>query len=482
MSHFSNKVEPLGIVRGKGEASEDGMLLHGKQQKQNRQREASAVVHSMQVQPGESLAPISQQYEKGVRGARARIQHEAEEWASKAVEGSVKPEEVEKNALDHSTPLPGRRSIGIRNILSRATTNGTQLKSEILAGHLQVKDTERAVLFKVHERMKEEHALLPPIIASDRFTYRMLEGALVNDDGRWGSMMTAFGEKVKEVVESSPEKVRMQSAQVAKQRMENIESVVEKISSNVKTLMSSGLAQDEAKAAEEQTAEARRENRGDSVEDVRQNARLRPVTLKDVQSAAAVLGTELEDQLEDLTNAVEVACRRELEKWRRKRAPIYEKITQHEKAQRGRSLTTSTEDRETRRTYEDLPEMQELMRIFPFKIATDMRDKFGNYTVMFVPHVGGSKMSEIWHHMTDPDRFAYLLLVLNEYTAIIDDVLIRAEKRFLGANWIWDLQGSSAWSNVRYGIQRNSEMVRFGSLSIWRRRSPRPCVRASRLA
>ena len=79
-----------------------------------------------------------------------------------------------------------------------------------------------------------------------------------------------------------------------------------------------------------------------------------------------------------------------------------------------------------------------------------MRDKFGNYTVMLVPHIGGSKMSEIWHHMIDPDRFKYLVLVLNEYTQIIDDMLIEAEKRFLGANWMWDLRGVSAWSNDFY--------------------------------
>ena len=52
--------------------------------------------------------------------------------------------------------------------------------------------------------------------------------------------------------------------------------------------------------------------------------------------------------------------------------------------------------------------------------------------------------------MTDSDRFSYLLLVFNEYTAIIDDVLIQAEKRFLGVNWIWDLQGFSFWSNDFY--------------------------------
>ena len=123
-----------------------------------------------------------------------------EEGVSKAIESGV-VQVVEKNQPDLGSR--SRPSVNIRTLLSN--NEGIELDSEVLAGYYNVEHTERAVVFTVQNRMREELRDLPRVVSSVNFTYRVLQTALFQDDGRWSSIMRMFGEKVKEVIEKVKE-------------------------------------------------------------------------------------------------------------------------------------------------------------------------------------------------------------------------------------------------------------------------------------
>ena len=449
----SNKVEPFG-------ATGELVLLQGKQEMVNREEAESVSAHSLHqgIVPG---SPRSDGEGKAVQNRDSNI--------SQASDGD---NEVRKKSISLrgllSRKTLGCKSVSIKRLLS--SKEEKDLNSIVLKGYFPVKVTDRAVVYKIQLRLKGALRSLPQIVSSDRFIYMALQSELFKCDGRYSSLMNAMGEKLKEV-EGCHTTAKKRSSVKAKERIQSLRNMMAstqnlmKISSVklspkfarervVKNSVEGGDDHDEKEhmqsarnlmASDASNVMRVRSGKvspksiyksvkrgGDLGEDTQQVAT--PITLENIEDASAVLGTEMTEQLEALTDAVEVTCRHHLEKWAKKRAPIYEKIMQHEQEQKMRAATME----DAGHAYEDLEEMEELMRIFPFRVSTAIRDKFGNFTIFVVPHLGGSKMSEIWHNTTDPERFAHLILVLNEHLAIINDVLIQTEKRFLGVNYIWD--------------------------------------------
>ena len=98
--------------------------------------------------------------------------------------------------------------------------------------------------------------------------------------------------------------------------------------------------------------------------------------------------------------------------------------------------------------YEDLPEIEEFMRVFPVKIDAKLRDKYGNISVFVVPHCGGSEMAKGAFHKMGWERFADLFLYFTEHLRMIVDKLTEEEKWFVCVNYIWDGEPfSPLWTN-----------------------------------
>ena len=94
-----------------------------------------------------------------------------------------------------------------------------------------------------------------------------------------------------------------------------------------------------------------------------------------------------------------------------------------------------------------MDEAKELHRILPYKIWTDLRDKYGHITVLFVPHLGNTKMAKriFEEDRTNPKRFRKLIMMLSEELEYLKYKLSLAEKRTVHVNYIWDLQGFQWW-------------------------------------
>ena len=154
------------------------------------------------------------------------------------------------------------------------------------------------------------------------------------------------------------------------------------------------------------------------------NSRATRMSRKKMLTAAAALDEERAGQLEELAEKLEVKWRHKIKFWEEVRAPIHKAILCHMEEQK-KKLALDPEH-----VYEELPEIKELMRVFPFRVDSDLRDKFGNVSVILVPHCGvGSSMAADVLQKMEPKHFERLFMYQAEYMDMLLDRLTLAEGR-----------------------------------------------------
>ena len=333
--------------------------------------------------------------------------------------------------------------------MTSAATGELLLGDTVLTDYSEVKDEDRAVVYKTRQRiLNGEHGAkyeqLPEHMRSFRLLSRLQQRVLLYDnvDGKFQGVMNSFGEKMRE----APDKHRVRSQQRAEERAAAVlgaaRGAVDLVAAAVAPLAVRRITGDAAALQNDDDEETEHRQQQQQRRQEVQRGRMW-ITIAEMDTAISKLDNERKDHLDLLVDELEIQFNNILEIWEQVRAPKYEKIARHEDEQ----LQKKVEDEN--HNYEDLPEIQELLRIFPMRIETEFRDKFGNITVFVVPHCGGSKMAEEEiYRKTDPKRFKELLLYFNEYLEVLKDELSEKEKRIVHVNWVWDVKPLSPfWTN-----------------------------------
>ena len=444
-----NKVEPFSVVP----VSTDSTRLAAAEGENEHQE-------SRRGEPPATIGERGLELERGSpSSARSR---EGDGLRSDGGEGSevgpgdrASEEEVQEGEGEAS----GRtRSLTVNETIASAAAGELALRDSVLKDYVEVKDKERATILKTRQRIQNgEHGAkfeqLPEHVSSDRCLYRFLQNVLSYDDadGILQGAMNSVGESLRGVEGGGAESRsmsdgdRMRRQTRSQQRAEERAAAVASAARGAVDLMATAVAPLARRLTGGAQGEAAALQNGDGEETENhqrqqqrhQEGRRGERRASVVQTYAAIsnLDKEKSDQFELLVEKIEEKFNSFFEIWEQVRAPKYEKITRHEDEQ------TQKKAGDANHNFKDLPELQELLRIFPMRIETELRDKYGNITVFVVPHLGGSKMAEEeGYGKTDPDRFKELLLYFNEYLEMLKDALSEKEKRFVGVNWVWDVK------------------------------------------